>query len=112
MPCACAAKTYALRVYVEHDLTVSVVVTNPDGTKATDIVYEHSCGEPAPPPPQTTQPTLPTTKPPAPDGPKTGDESRAGLYIALFCAAGVIVIGCAAYLILAGKRRRKKDACQ
>ncbi|MCL2300049.1 MAG: sortase B protein-sorting domain-containing protein [Firmicutes bacterium] len=107
--CACGTKGYTLRIYVEDDLSVSVVALNPDNTKAMELLFTHTCGEPE----ETTAPetAAPTTKP-SENGPKTGDESRAGLYIALFCAAGVIVIGCAAYLIPAGKRRRQKDAGQ
>jgi len=42
-------------------------------------------------------------------GPKTGDESQAAQYIALFSAASVIALGCMAYL-LARRRGKEMDA--
>lgn len=105
--CACALETYALKIYVEPNLETTVVAVKPDGAKAVDIQFAHSCGE-APPP--TTEPatTPETTKPAGGGGPDTGDESKPGLYISMFCASGVALLGCAGYLLLAG-RRRKKD---
>jgi len=103
--CACALEAYALKVYVENDLSISVVVTKPDGTKAIEIKFAHTCGKPE----ETTKPetTAPATGPSeGKPGPVTGDESQIAPYVVLLGAAGAAVLGSAAYL-LAGRRRRK-----
>ena len=108
--CACALEPYALKIYVEDSLKASVVVLKPDGTKAADIQFEHTCGAPPAPPPPTTVPAPPATKPPAAGGPKTGDESQPALYIALFSGAGVLLLACLLYLLLANRRGKRKAA--
>ena len=103
--CACALESYNLKIYVESDLKISVVATKPNGAKAMELQFEHSCGE------ETTTTPPPTTKPPATDenGPKTGDDSQAGLYIAMFSAAGVMLLGCIIYFVI-GRRRKARRA--
>jgi hypothetical protein len=105
--CPCPREVYALKIYVENDLSVSVVATKPEGTKAMGILFEHSCGNPVPPP-ETTVPN--STKPPAGNGPKTGDESRIELYMALFCAAGIALLGSMASLLTCRRRGKERDA--
>ena len=104
--CPCPREAYALKIYVEQDLAVSVVALKPDGKKAADIQFAHACGEPAPPPEETTSPetTVPTTKPPVGSGPKTGDQSQIELFIALFCAAAAVLLVSLGFLL----RKRKK----
>jgi pilin isopeptide linkage protein len=51
------------------------------------------------------EPTSPSDKPKP--GPKTGDESQAALYAALFCVAGAAALASLIYL-LAGRRRGKE----
>jgi len=103
--CVCTSKAYTLRIYVENDLSASVVAFNPDGTKATDIQFEHTCGKPK----ETTRPetTVPTTKSSGEDGPKMGDDSQTAPYIVLLGAAGIAVLSSVIYLLTSRRRRRE-----
>lgn len=105
--CACPNQAYALKVYVENDLTISVVVNNPDGTKAMGLLFEHTCGTPA----ATIVPgtTAPATRPPdGKPGPVTGDDSQFALYMTLFCSAAAALLGLAVYLLVSKRRRQTK----
>jgi len=97
------SQVYTIEICVTRDLTLISIVYISDGVKADEIIYEHSYNggkEPDKPQPS-------PQKPDKPDGPKTDDEARAELYIAMISIAGVALLGIAIYL-LAGKRRRRE----
>jgi len=104
--CACALETYLLEIYVENDLKTSVVARKPDGSKAIYLQFGHNCGKA----PETTAPH--TTKPPGGDGPKTGDESQLGLYLAMFGAASAALTGTMLYLLFSKRRKKRYEGTQ
>jgi len=120
--------TYDTAVYTITDtvttengkLVLARVVTNQAKKPVTScsFINTYEKGLLTPETPTTTKPSAnsPTTtpsgskKPSAPSGPKTGDESKTGLYLVLLCAAGAAAAASTGYLLISKRRGKKQGA--
>jgi len=86
---------------IDGQLVVARVVTNGANKKVTSLSFINAYA------PGGGAPAEPSGKPKP--GPKTGDESQIVLYIALFCGAGITLLGSIAYLLASRRRRKETD---
>jgi len=85
---------------VDGQLAVARVVTNGANKKVTSLSFINTYTPGGGPKPPGNQPE---------NGPKTGDESQTALYIALFCAAGIVLLGSMIYLLVSRRRGKETD---
>jgi len=84
---------------VDGQLVVARVVTNGANKKVTSLSFINTYTPGGQKPP--------SNKPE--NGPKTGDESQTALYIALFCGAGIALLGSMVYLLVNRRRGKETD---
>ena len=91
-------EVYTIEVYVDRNLSVTVIAYIKNGYKAAEIAFEHTCDLQIIDSSKEAENVKNSPKPPS-NFPKTGDESQIELLTVLFCITSTVVLLCVICLL-------------